>query len=134
MSVTAGSAGGRERTGANTLLVLVLVASIILAAVDFFLLTYNAGQDAKASALVTKIAVSSQQLAKVANDAAGGNIDAFKTLEATRNSLDDLLKKLKNGDANTGMRGYVDEAGVKKEIGELDKAWGPLNTNATKIL
>jgi twitching motility protein PilJ len=134
MSVTAGSAGGRERTGANTLLVLVLVASIILAAVDFFLLTYNAGQDAKASALVTKIAVSSQQLAKVANDAAGGNIDAFKTLEATRNSLDDLLKKLKNGDASTGMRGYSEEGGVKKEIGELDKAWGPLNTNATKIL
>src|SRR5581483_6975783 len=26
------------------------------------------------------------------------------------------------------------EAGVQKEIGELDKAWAPLNTNATKIL
>src|SRR5438128_1345579 len=131
MSVTAGAAGGRERTGANTLVVIVLVASIILAAVDFFLLTYNAGQDAKATALVTKIAVSSQQLSKVANDAAGGNIDAFKTLEATRNSVDDLLNKLKKGDPTTGMRGYADQDGVRKEIADLDKAWGPLNTNAT---
>src|SRR6476646_3962412 len=134
MSVTTGAAGSRERTGANALLVFVLVGAIILAAVDFFLLTYNAGQDAKATALVTKIAVSSQQLSKVANDAAGGNIDAFKTLEATRNSVDDLLNKLKKGDPSTGMHGYAEEAGVKKEITDLDKAWAPLNTNATKIL
>jgi twitching motility protein PilJ len=134
MSVTAGAAGGRERTGANTLLVVILVAAIVIAAFDFFFLTYNAGQDAKATALVTKIAVSSQQLSKVANDAAGGNIDAFKTLEATRNLIDDLLNKLKKGDPTTGMHGYADEAGVKKEIGDLDKAWAPLNTNATKIL
>src|SRR4051812_47036106 len=106
MSVTAGAAGGKERTGANALVVVLLVASIILAAVDFFLLTYSAGQDAKATALVTKIAISSQQLSKVANDAAGGNIDAFKTLEATRNSVDDLLNKLKKGDTITGMHGY----------------------------
>ena len=134
MSVTAGAAGGKERTGANTLLVILLVASILVAAVDFFYLTYNAGQDAKAATLVTKIEVSSQQLSKVANDAAGGNIDAFKTLEATRNSVDDLLNKLKKGDSSTGMRGYASEPGVAKEIGDLDKAWGPLNTNATKIL
>jgi twitching motility protein PilJ len=134
MSVTAGAAGGKERTGANTLLVILLILSIVVAVVDFGYLTYNAGQDAKASALVTKIEVSSQQLSKVANDAAGGNIDAFKTLEATRNSVDDLLNKLKKGDSTTGMHGYASESGVAKEIGDLDKAWGPLNTNATKIL
>src|SRR6476646_5441211 len=135
MSVTTGAAGSRERTGANALLVFVLVGAIILAAVDFFLLTYNAGQDAKATALVTKIAVSSQQLSKVANDAAGGNIDAFKTLEATRNSVDDLLTKLKKGDPASGMQtAYANVSGVSKEIADLDKAWAPLNTNATKIL
>src|ERR1700756_5260365 len=98
MSVTAGAAGGKERTGANTLLVILLILSIVVAVLDFALLTYNAGQDAKASALVTRIEVSSQQLSKVANDAAGGNIDAFKSLEATRNTVDDLLTKLKKGD------------------------------------
>jgi twitching motility protein PilJ len=134
MSVTAGAAGGKERAGANTLLVVLLILSIVVAVFDFGLLTINAGQDAKASALVTKIEVSSQQLSKVASEAAGGNLDAFSTLEATRNSLDSLLNKLKNGDTDKGMRGYANESGVAKEIADLDKAWAPLNTNATKIL
>ena len=134
MSVTTGAAGGKERTGgANTLLVVLLIVAIIVALVDFGFLTYNAGQDAKASALVTKIQVLSQQLSKVANDATGGNIDAFKSLEATRNAVDDLLNKLKKGDSNTGMLAYGN-SGVAKEIADLDKAWAPLNTNVTKIL
>jgi hypothetical protein len=70
--------------------VFVLVVAIIGAVVDFGYLTYYAGQDAKAGALVTKVQVLSQQLSKVANDAAGGNIDAFKSLEQTRNTIDDL--------------------------------------------
>ena len=134
MSVTTGAAGGKERTGgANTLLVVLLIVAIIVALVDFGFLTYNAGQDAKASALVTKIQVLSQQLSKVANDATGGNIDAFKSLEATRNAVDDLLNKLKKGDSTTGMQAYG-SSGVAKEIADLDKAWAPLNTNVTKIL
>ena len=134
MSVTTGGVGGKERAGANTLLVVLLIAAILVAVLDFGWLTYNASQDAKASTLVTKIQVLSQQLSKQANDAAGGNIDAFKSLEQTRNSIDDLLKKLKNGDSQTGMRGYANESGVAKEIVDLGKAWDPLNTNATKIL
>src|SRR5882724_1228328 len=134
MSVTTGAVGGKERAGANTLLVVLLIAAILVAAVDFGWLTYNGSQDAKASALITKIQVLSQQLSKVANDAAGGNIDAFKSLEATRNAVDDLLNKLKKGDATTGMRGYADVSDVSREISDLDKAWAPLNTNVTKIL
>ena len=118
----------------NALIGFLLILSFLVAVGDFIWLTINAAQDAKATALVTKIEVSSQQLSKVANDAAGGNIDAFKTLEATRNSVDDLLNKLKKGDSTTGMSGYANVSGVAKEIGDLDKAWGPLNTNATKIL
>ncbi len=134
MSVTTGATGGKERTGANTLLVVLLIAAILVAVIDFGWLTYNASQDAKASALVTKVQVLSQQLSTVANAAAGGNIDAFKSLEATRNTIDDLLNKLSKGDKNTGMRGYGEVSGVAKEISDLDKAWQPLNTSATKIL
>ncbi|MBS0486716.1 MAG: type IV pili methyl-accepting chemotaxis transducer N-terminal domain-containing protein [Proteobacteria bacterium] len=134
MSVTTGATGGKERAGANTLLVVLLIAAILVAVLDFGWLTYNASQDAKASALVTKVQVLSQQLSTVANAAAAGNIDAFKSLEATRNTIDDLLNKLSKGDKNTGMRGYGEVSGVAKEISDLDKAWQPLNTSATKIL
>ncbi|MBS0569439.1 MAG: type IV pili methyl-accepting chemotaxis transducer N-terminal domain-containing protein [Proteobacteria bacterium] len=134
MSVTTGAVGGKERTGGNTLLVVLLIAAILVAVLDFGWLTYNASQDAKASALVTKIQVLSQQLSTVANAAAGGNIDAFKSLEQTRNTVDDLLNKLSKGDKITGMQGYGGVSGVAKEIADLDKAWQPLNTNATKIL
>jgi twitching motility protein PilJ len=135
MSATTGAAGGRERAGgANTLLVFVLVIAIIFAVVDFGYLTYYAGQDAKAGALVTKVQVLSQQLSKVANDAAGGNIDAFKSLEQTRNTIDDLLGKFKKGDPAGGMRAYGGESQLTTEIANMDRAWAQLNTDATKIL
>jgi twitching motility protein PilJ len=133
MSVTTGTIGGKERTGANALLVVLLIISILFAVADFGFLTYYASQDAKASALVTKIQVLSQQLSKVANDAAGGNTFAFKSLEQTRNSIDEFLTKLEKGDSSTGMQGYAD-SGASAQISELDKAWAPLNLNATKIL
>ena len=133
MSVTTGTIGGKERTGANALFVVLLIISILFAVADFGFLTYYASQDAKASALVTKIQVLSQQLSKVANDAAGGNTFAFKSLEQTRNSIDEFLTKLEKGDSSTGMQGYAD-SGASAQISELDKAWAPLNLNATKIL
>jgi len=134
MSAT-GAVGGRERAGgANTLLVVVLVVAIVFAVFDFAYLTYNAGQDAKAAALVTKVQVLSQQLSKVAYDAAGGNIDAFKSLEQTRNTIDDLLGKFKKGDPATGLRPYGTESQLTTEITNIDRAWAQLNTDATKIL
>src|SRR5215475_11649460 len=99
MSATTGAEGGKERAGTNTLLVGALVIAFLVAVADFVVLTYFAGQDAKAGALITKVQVLSQQLSKQANDAAGGNIDAFKSLEQTRNTIDDQLKKFKQGDA-----------------------------------
>src|SRR5262252_6998592 len=135
MSATTGAVGGKERAGgANTFLVILLIAAIVLAVVDFAYLTYNANQDAKAGALVTKVQVLSQQLSKVGFDAAGGNIDAFKSLEQTRNAIDDLLKKFKGGDTSTGMTGYGGVPELSKEITDIDRAWAQLNTDATKIL
>ncbi|HEX6833758.1 MAG TPA: methyl-accepting chemotaxis protein, partial [Rudaea sp.] len=116
MSATTGAVGGKERSGgANTWLVVLLVIAIVFAVFDFGALTYFAGQDAKAGTLVTKIQVLSQQLAKVANDAAGGNLDAFKSLDQTRNAIDDLIKKFKNGDDANSMRGYGSEGAISRE-------------------
>src|SRR5262252_6195702 len=124
MSATTGAVGGKERAGgANALLIFLLVVAILVAAVDLIWLAYNANQDAKAGGLVTKVQVLSQQLSKVAFDAAGGNIDAFKSLEQTRNAIDDLLKKFKGGDTSTGMTGYGGVPELSKEITDIDRAW-----------
>ncbi len=135
MSATTGAVGGKDRAGgANPFLIVLLIVAILVALADFVFLTYKANQDAKAGALVTHVQVLSQQLSKQSNDAAGGNIDAFKSLEQTRNLIDDLLKKFKAGDPATGMVGYGDEANLSREITDIDRAWAQLNTDATKIL
>ncbi|TLY51002.1 MAG: methyl-accepting chemotaxis protein, partial [Gammaproteobacteria bacterium] len=128
-------AGGGERTGGfNGLLVALLVISIIFAVVDFGLLSYKAGQDAKASALVTRAQVLSQQLSRQSNDAAGGNLDAFGTLKATRDSIADLITRLKQGDTRNGMDGYAGYDSLKGDFAALDDAWKQLSTDAGKIL
>ena len=97
MSTGAGS--GERAGGSNGLLVALLVISIIVAVVDFFFLTLRANQDAKAAALVTRAQVASQQLSRQANDAAGGNVDAFGSLKQTRDTIADLVTRLKQGDS-----------------------------------
>ncbi len=52
---------------------------------------------------MTRVQVLSQQLARQANDAAGGNIDAFASLEQTRSTIEDLLNGLKKGDVQAGI-------------------------------
>jgi twitching motility protein PilJ len=135
MSATTGAVGGKERAGgANTGLVVLLVVAIIVAVADFAALTYFAGQDAKAGTLVTKVQVLSQQLAKQANDAASGNLDAFKSLDQTRNTIDGLITKFKTGDTDNSMRGYSNESALTTQLSDLEKAWAQLNTDVTKII
>ena len=129
MSATTGTVGTERAGGGTMLLVLLLFAAVFVAILDFGYLLYWAGQDTKAAALVTRVQVLSQQLSKVANDAAGGNIDAFKSLEQTRNAIDDLLGKFKKGDPVGGMRSYADV-----DTADIDRAWAQLGTDATKIL
>jgi len=128
-------AGSGERTGgSNGLLVALLVVSIIVAFVDFVFMTLKANQDAKAASLVTRAQVLSQQLSRQANDAAGGNVDAFGSLKQTRDTIADLITRLKQGDARTGMQGYLGESTLKADFTELDGAWSQLSGDATKVL
>ena len=132
MSTGAGS--GERAGGSNGLLVALLVISIIVAVVDFFFLTLRANQDAKAAALVTRAQVASQQLSRQANDAAGGNVDAFGSLKQTRDTIADLVTRLKQGDSRTGMAGYADQQYLKADFAALDEVWTQLNGDATKVL
>ena len=132
MSTGAGS--GERAGGSNGLLVALLVISIIVAVVDFFFLTLRANQDAKAAALVTRAQVASQQLSRQANDAAGGNVDAFGSLKQTRDTIADLVTRLKQGDSRTGMAGYADQQYLKADFTALDEVWTQLNGDVTKVL
>ncbi|MBN8888309.1 MAG: methyl-accepting chemotaxis protein [Rudaea sp.] len=133
MSTGAGS-GAERASGFTGLLVALLVVSIIVAVVDFILLSINADRDAQASALVTRIQVLSQQLSRQSNDAAGGNLDAFASLKHTRDTISDLFTRLKNGDARTGMTGYANLPTLKNDFAELDQAWTQLSGDAGKVL
>ena len=133
MSTGAGS--GNERAGGgNGLLVALLVICLLGAVVDFVMLAINAGQDAKAGAAVTRVQVLSQQLARQANDAAGGNIDAFGSLAQTRGTIVNLLGGLKKGDVQAGTHGYADERGLAADFTALDQAWAQLDADVGKVL
>ena len=133
MSTTSGALG-RERSGsANTVLFVLLGLLFLFAIVDFGFLYWKNNQDRQAISYTTQIQVLSQALAKYASEAAGGNELAFKELESARNSIDSYVRNLNIGDSH-GMRGYATEPALKNELEALTKAWGALQTNATKIL
>ena len=124
---------GKERS--NTWLIVLLLLSIALAVIDFGWLTYNSKNERDAANLTTQIQVLSQSTAKFALESANGNLDSFKELDATRATLDNKIKQIKNGDPETGMPGYGDaSAGVGPAIAALDKSWAQLDGDLTKIL
>ena len=132
MSATSGGIG-RER--GYTGLIVLLVLAIGFAAFDFFLLNQKNGEDRQAAQITTQIQVLSQQTAKFAIESASGNIDSFKELDATRNTIDALIRKLNNGDRETGMPGYANAgAGVAGAMAGLNKSWAQLDGDLSKIL
>ncbi|MFZ0869275.1 MAG: methyl-accepting chemotaxis protein [Rhodanobacter sp.] len=133
MSTTGGV--GRERSYTTVLIVLLLIA-IGLAAVDFFLLYLKNGEDRQAVTLTTQIQVLSQSTAKFALESAGGNADSFKELEGDRNSIESAVQRLNKGDPATGMQGYGDNNATSsgRAVTALDSSWKQLDTDIGKIL
>jgi len=133
MSTTGGV--GRERSYTTVLIVLLLIA-IGLAAVDFFLLYLKNGEDRQAVTLTTQIQVLSQSTAKFALESAGGNADSFKELEGDRNSIESAVQRLNKGDSATGMQGYGDNNATSsgRAVTALDSSWKQLDTDISKIL
>ncbi|WP_049622586.1 methyl-accepting chemotaxis protein [Frateuria defendens] len=132
MSTTGGV--GKER-GYTGLIVLLLLA-IGFAAVDFFLLNQKNGEDRQAIALTTQVQVLSQQTAKYALEAAGGNVDSFKELESTRNAIDSAVQHLSKGDPKGGMQPYADNnaSPTGRAVTALVNAWVQLDGDIRKIL
>ena len=133
MSTTAGSLG-QERSGStNTVLFVLLGLLFVFAIVDFVFLYLKNEQDRQAVGYTTRIQVLSQQLAKYASEAAGGNELAFQELESTRGNIDTYVRSLNEGD-KSGMPSYRGVATVAPELDALTKAWAQLQAGARKIL
>lgn len=122
----------------NTVLFVLLGLLFVFAIVNFAWLFLKNAQDRQAVTYTTQIQVMSQALANYAAESANGNLDAFTELESTRNNIDRYIQRLNKGlpDDNPlkAMPGYSDEPTVKGELDALVLAWGPVQSNATKIL
>ncbi|MDO1529115.1 methyl-accepting chemotaxis protein [Fulvimonas sp. R45] len=134
MSTTGGVGKERGYTG----LIVLLVAAIGFAALDFYFLTVKSGEDRQAVALTTQIQVLSQQTAKYAIESSGGNAGSFSELEGARDAIDSAVQRLIKGDAKSGMQPYADKAKLSTPAGRavtrLDEAWRKLNDDIGKIL
>ncbi|MEP7185878.1 MAG: methyl-accepting chemotaxis protein [Rhodanobacter sp.] len=128
--------GGVSRERGYTVLIVLLLIAIGFAAVDFFLLNQKNGEDRQAIALTTQIQVLSQQTAKFALESADGNVDSFKELESTRNSIDSAVLRINKGDAESGMQPYADANATPagRAVSALDASWKQLDADISKIL
>ncbi|MBX3689876.1 methyl-accepting chemotaxis protein [Dokdonella sp.] len=129
------SGTGSERGRANTVLFVLLGLLFLIAIAEFAFLFFKNAQDRQAIAFTTQIQVSSQQLAKFAAEAAGGNENAFQELEVTSANMDKYVNALNKGDPKeTRMPSYTGEASVAPTLADLTKAWGMLRADAKNIL
>ena len=120
--MSANSGAARKGASLQTWLILFLLAAIVLAGADFFLLNRHDSQDRSAAQLTTQIQVNSQQVANFALQAANGNIDAFKELTSTRAAIAAAVNHLNQGDPATGLPAYVDAIGVREPMAALTKS------------
>jgi twitching motility protein PilJ len=131
--MSANSGAARKGASLQTWLILFLLAAIVLAGADFFLLNRHDGQDRAAAQLTTQIQVNSQQVANFALQAANGNIDAFKELASTRAAIAAAVQHLNEGDSATGLPAYGDAIGVREPMAALSRSWNQLNADLGKI-
>ncbi|MGO4502010.1 MULTISPECIES: methyl-accepting chemotaxis protein [unclassified Dyella] len=132
MSTTGGMGKERGYTG----LIIALVIAFGFTGVDFAMLTLRGREDTQATGLTTQIQVLSQQTAKLALEAADGNVDSFKELETNRNTIDAAIQRLNKGDEKGGMKPYADNNATPagRAVGALTNAWGQLDADIGKIL
>lgn len=132
MSTTSVASSGRERS--YTWLVVLLLLAIAFAAVNFFMLNTKNAQDRQALGLTTQVQVLSQQTAKFALEAADGNIESFKELSSTRDTVAAAIDDLAHGDEDTGMPSYSDNRVTGASMDKLNAAWGSLDDDIGRIL
>src|SRR5690606_12151501 len=89
-------------------------------------------EESAARDLVADVRVLSQQVAKAAQDAASGGVDAFDELEATRARIQVNVDALNNG--GQGSSAYAGRPVVGVPLQRLTETWTPMNNASRRIL
>ena len=94
---TLGAGSGKERSGMINFWIFLLVIALLALIANAVLSAKYSGEEARARDRVADIRVLSQQVAKAAQDAASGGVDAFDELQSTRERIQSNLDALNNG-------------------------------------
>ncbi|RFF28359.1 MULTISPECIES: methyl-accepting chemotaxis protein [unclassified Wenzhouxiangella] len=116
----------------QSLLFILLVLLLGLVAYNFYLLNQRNVQETQYLGLTTEIQVRAQQLAKAAGEAAVGNFEAFDELGTTRNTIDESINQLRDGNPESGLPPSPDR--VDAPLSTLEEIWSGIDDNATSIL
>ncbi len=131
------STGSIKELGSNrkflTLIVL-LVISVVLMAITFALVATNARHDKEYISLAGDQRVLSQQIAKYALSAASGDRDSFSILKKYRDSFQQKMNFLKEGNPDPEMKLPASGEEVKEELTAVEGQWNEFRKQVDVIL
>ncbi|MFT5371223.1 MAG: twitching motility protein PilJ [Lysobacterales bacterium] len=113
------------------LLTALLIISMTFVAATFFQLIRNAKFEQEWISLATEVQVSSQQLAKLAGEAASGNLEAFTELSTTLQRMTSAMSALNSGNASMDLPPLPPE--VATQLFQLSTSWGRMSADANNI-
>jgi twitching motility protein PilJ len=110
---------------------------VVLLGIDGLVVALDARQGTFGTlyiASVGKIRMLSQRLAKAAQQASQGNIEAFKQLKESRDEFAQLMKLLTDGGLAAGTSLPATSAAAKPALDGLDKEWKKTEKNAALVI
>jgi twitching motility protein PilJ len=107
-------------------LVTLLVLFIVLGGSTIFYITVQSGYDKQYLAIAVEQQLVSQRLATYSLEAASGKDNAFKQLKHLRDTFEQLMTKLKNGDSATGLPAAPQA--LKNEVNQVSLLWQKFRT------
>lgn len=137
MSTPAGGLQQRESQTLNAILGVVLAFALLFLFVNFFLANKRNTEDRGAIAAINEIQVRSQQIAKFAAEAAGGNLAAFAALQDTRDQIDARVTALTAGSDGVkfpAVPKIEQNLEVQSKVKLLTDSWAKVKKNANDIL
>jgi len=120
------STGSIKELGSNRkflAVILLLVLSVVLMALTFYKVADNAKHDKEYISLAGDQRVLSQQIAKYALSAAAGNRESFPVLQKYRDSFQQKLNYLKEGNPDPDMVLPASGDEVKEELRTVEGHW-----------